>query len=94
MRNMGLPETLDLDDLERGGTAFLTPTVLSGRVALRVCFTNHRTTSKDSDELLRALREIGKRGLTCSGRELRKSRQPVPALRLGWVSDGWQKLMH
>jgi aromatic-L-amino-acid decarboxylase len=50
-----------LTELEQGGTAFLTPTVLGGRVALRVCFTNHRTTSKDSDELLRSLEEIGKR---------------------------------
>ena len=50
-----------LAELEEGGTAFLTPTILGGRVALRVCFTNHRTTSKDSDELLRSLEKIGKR---------------------------------
>jgi aromatic-L-amino-acid decarboxylase len=50
-----------LAELEAGGEAFITPTVLNVRVALRVCFANHATSSEDAESLLRSLSKIGDR---------------------------------
>jgi glutamate/tyrosine decarboxylase-like PLP-dependent enzyme len=53
---------LNLELLERlrlTGKAFLSSTLLRGRVALRLCFVNWRTTAHDVDEVLRLVREIG-----------------------------------
>lgn len=48
-----------LAELEKSGKAFLTPTILNGRVALQICFANHRTTSEDADILFELLTTIG-----------------------------------
>lgn len=45
------------------GQAFLSTTRLDGRVALRLCFVNYRTTAADVEQTVRLLREIGD-GLT------------------------------
>ena len=50
-----------LEDLRKMGRAFLSSTRLNGRVAVRMCFINWRTTSGDVDEVVRLLREIGGR---------------------------------
>jgi glutamate/tyrosine decarboxylase-like PLP-dependent enzyme len=53
---------LNLELLERlraTGKAFLSSTLLRGRVALRLCFVNWRTTAHDVEEVLRLVREIG-----------------------------------
>lgn len=50
-----------LEELRKTGRAFLSSTRLNGRVAVRICFINWRTTSGDVDEIVRLLREIGGR---------------------------------
>jgi aromatic-L-amino-acid decarboxylase len=50
-----------LAELEASGEAYITPAILKGRVALRICFANHRTTSEDSEVLLSLLSKIGQR---------------------------------
>ncbi|HUU26733.1 MAG TPA: pyridoxal-dependent decarboxylase [archaeon] len=50
-----------LAELEAGGKAFITPAVLNGRVVMRICFANHRTTARDLDIILELLQEIGER---------------------------------
>jgi glutamate/tyrosine decarboxylase-like PLP-dependent enzyme len=50
-----------LDELRKTGRAFLSSTRLNGRVAIRMCFINWRTTSGDVDEVIRLLQEIGSR---------------------------------
>ena len=51
---------LDLVDAIRAtGQAFLSSTRLRGRVALRFCFVNWRTTSADVDAILQLLRTLG-----------------------------------
>jgi len=58
------------DELRASGRAFLSSTRLHGRVALRFCFVNWRTTAADVDEVVDLLCAIGrrladsKRGLT------------------------------
>jgi glutamate/tyrosine decarboxylase-like PLP-dependent enzyme len=44
-----------LDDLTRGGEAFLTPTTYKGVPAIRAAFSNWRTTAADVDRVCRAL---------------------------------------
>jgi glutamate/tyrosine decarboxylase-like PLP-dependent enzyme len=50
-----------LDELRATGRAFLSSTRLRGRVALRFCFVNWRTTAADVELIVRLLREIGGR---------------------------------
>src|SRR5262249_4789206 len=50
-----------LEELRTTRRAFLSSTRLNGRVAVRMCFINWRTTSGDVDEIVRLLREIGGR---------------------------------
>jgi glutamate/tyrosine decarboxylase-like PLP-dependent enzyme len=50
-----------LDELRATGRAFLSSTQLRGRVALRFCFVNWRTTAGDVEEIVRLLVEIGHR---------------------------------
>jgi len=52
-----------LAELEKSGKAFLTPAILDGRVALRICFANHRTTSEDLEILYDLLFDIGNRSI-------------------------------
>jgi glutamate/tyrosine decarboxylase-like PLP-dependent enzyme len=60
-------ETLDrlnldiAEQLRMGGRAFISTTRLRGRVALRFCFVNWRTTAGDVEEIVRLLAEIGDR---------------------------------
>lgn len=49
-----------LDRLRATGKAFLSSTRLRGRVAMRLCFVNWRTTAEDVDEVLRLLEEMGR----------------------------------
>jgi glutamate/tyrosine decarboxylase-like PLP-dependent enzyme len=49
------------DALRETGRAFLSSTRLRGRVALRFCFVNWRTTAADVEEVVRLLVEIGDR---------------------------------
>ena len=55
------PEALDqlnltiLDKLRAGGRAFLSTTRLQGRVTLRFCFINWRTTARDVEEVVELL---------------------------------------
>jgi aromatic-L-amino-acid decarboxylase len=44
-----------LEALRRSGRAFLSSTRLEGRVALRMCFVNWRTTAADVDEVVQLL---------------------------------------
>jgi glutamate/tyrosine decarboxylase-like PLP-dependent enzyme len=44
-----------LRDIQHGGKAFLSSTVLDGRFWLRACFVNHLTTDADVDLLLQAI---------------------------------------
>jgi glutamate/tyrosine decarboxylase-like PLP-dependent enzyme len=48
-----------LDRLRATGRAFLSSTRLHGRLALRLCFVNWRTTAADVEETLQLVREIG-----------------------------------
>ncbi|HEV3142834.1 MAG TPA: aminotransferase class V-fold PLP-dependent enzyme [Gemmataceae bacterium] len=50
-----------LEELRKSGRAFLSSTKLDGRVVVRMCFINWRTTSGDVEEIVALLREIGKR---------------------------------
>jgi glutamate/tyrosine decarboxylase-like PLP-dependent enzyme len=53
---------LDLVDAIRGtGRAFLSSTRLDGRVAIRFCFVNWRTTAKDVEEIVALLKQEGVR---------------------------------
>jgi len=49
-----------VDELRATGKAFISSTRLRGRVALRFCFVNWRTTAADVEEVVRLLLEIGK----------------------------------
>jgi aromatic-L-amino-acid/L-tryptophan decarboxylase len=50
-----------IEELRATGRAFISSTRLNGRVALRFCFVNWRTTSGDVEEIVRLLASIGKR---------------------------------
>jgi glutamate/tyrosine decarboxylase-like PLP-dependent enzyme len=50
-----------VEGLRKTGRAFLSSTRLRGRVALRFCFVNWRTTAKDVEEVVRLLEQIGAR---------------------------------
>jgi glutamate/tyrosine decarboxylase-like PLP-dependent enzyme len=50
-----------LEDVRAGGRAFLSSTRLHGRLALRLCFVNWRTTADDVEEVLRLVRASGER---------------------------------
>ena len=50
-----------LEELRRTGRAFLSSTRLHGRVALRFCFVNWRTSAADVEEVIQLLTEIGNR---------------------------------
>jgi aromatic-L-amino-acid decarboxylase len=55
-------DALNLEICERAlatGRFFLSTTRLEGRVALRLCFVNWRTTAADVEEVVRSLAEIG-----------------------------------
>jgi aromatic-L-amino-acid decarboxylase len=49
------------EDLRAGGRAFLSTTRLNGRVALRLCCINWRTTGRDVEETIRLLLDAGQR---------------------------------
>src|SRR5205823_11296484 len=52
---------LDLqEELRKTGRAFLSSTRLRGRVALRFCFVNWRTTAADVEEVLRLLTNLAR----------------------------------
>ncbi len=58
----GLLDQLNLrliDAVRATGRAFLSSTRLHGRVALRFCFINWRTTTADVDEVIELLRQLG-----------------------------------
>jgi glutamate/tyrosine decarboxylase-like PLP-dependent enzyme len=48
-----------IDEVRSSGRAFLSSTRLGGRVALRLCFVNWRTTATDVEEVVRLLGEVG-----------------------------------
>jgi glutamate/tyrosine decarboxylase-like PLP-dependent enzyme len=50
-----------IDELRATGKAFISSTRLRGRVALRFCFVNWRSTAADVEEIVRLLLEIGRR---------------------------------
>jgi len=50
-----------IEDLRATGQAFISSTRLRGRVALRFCFVNWRTTAADVEEIIRLLKEIATR---------------------------------
>jgi glutamate/tyrosine decarboxylase-like PLP-dependent enzyme len=50
-----------VDELRATGKAFISSTRLRGRVALRFCFVNWRTTSSDVEQIVHLLKEIGSR---------------------------------
>jgi glutamate/tyrosine decarboxylase-like PLP-dependent enzyme len=50
-----------LEELRAGGRAFLSSTRLGGRVAVRMCFINWRTTATHVDEVVGLLTETGER---------------------------------
>jgi glutamate/tyrosine decarboxylase-like PLP-dependent enzyme len=50
-----------IDALRATGRAFLSSTRLSGRVAIRFCFVNWRTTTADVEEIVSLLRTLGER---------------------------------
>jgi len=50
-----------IDALRATGRAFLSSTRLNGRVALRFCFVNWRTTTADVEEIIGLLRTLGER---------------------------------
>ena len=50
-----------IDELRATGRAFISSTRLRGRVALRFCFVNWRTTAGDIEEIIHLLKEIGER---------------------------------
>jgi glutamate/tyrosine decarboxylase-like PLP-dependent enzyme len=52
-----------LDALKRDGRAFISSTRLAGKLALRFCFVNWRTTAQDVEYVVRLLQELGERGV-------------------------------
>jgi glutamate/tyrosine decarboxylase-like PLP-dependent enzyme len=50
-----------IDELRATGRAFISSTRLRGRVALRFCFVNWRTTAGDVEEIVRLIKEIGEK---------------------------------
>ena len=62
-------DTTDLDAhnlrlaraIQDEGRVYLAPPTVDGRVYLRVCFTNFRTTAEDVTEILAVVRELGHR---------------------------------
>jgi glutamate/tyrosine decarboxylase-like PLP-dependent enzyme len=50
-----------IERLRLSGRAFLSSTRLHGRVAVRLCFVNWRTTSADVEEVVRLLVEMGEK---------------------------------
>jgi aromatic-L-amino-acid/L-tryptophan decarboxylase len=48
-------------DVQHGGLAYLSNTILGGRFALRACILNHRTTDGDMPRLLEIIEEAGER---------------------------------
>jgi glutamate/tyrosine decarboxylase-like PLP-dependent enzyme len=48
-----------IDAVRASGRAFLASTRLRGRVAIRFCFVNWRTTAEDVDEVVRLLAKLG-----------------------------------
>jgi glutamate/tyrosine decarboxylase-like PLP-dependent enzyme len=48
-----------VDRIRASGRAFLSSTRLDGRVAVRLCFVNWRTTAGDVEEVLRLVEEVG-----------------------------------
>jgi aromatic-L-amino-acid/L-tryptophan decarboxylase len=46
--------------LQRSGTAAPSTTRIGGRLAIRVCLTNHRTTAADLDLLVREVERLGR----------------------------------
>src|SRR5262245_11836741 len=54
-----------LERLQLGGEAFLSSTVLAGRFVLRACIVNYHSTKTDIDQMLEAVRTIG-RDITAS----------------------------
>jgi glutamate/tyrosine decarboxylase-like PLP-dependent enzyme len=50
-----------IDAVRATGRAFLSSTRLHGRVALRFCFVNWRTTAADVEEVIRLIADIGER---------------------------------
>jgi aromatic-L-amino-acid decarboxylase len=49
-----------VERLEASGIALLTPATLNGKVGIRLCFANHRTSLNDLDILFESLTRIGK----------------------------------
>ena len=50
-----------VDAVKETGRVFLASTRLRGRVALRFCFVNWRTTTADVEEVVNLLRDLGQR---------------------------------
>jgi len=50
-----------LEELQLGGEAFLSSTVLGGQFVLRACIVNYHSTRSDIDRMLEAVRGIGAR---------------------------------
>jgi aromatic-L-amino-acid/L-tryptophan decarboxylase len=48
-------------DVQHGGLAYLSNTILGGRFALRACILNYRTTDGDMPRLLEIIEEAGQR---------------------------------
>ncbi|MCP4111760.1 MAG: hypothetical protein GY749_40590 [Desulfobacteraceae bacterium] len=48
-----------LNQLEQSGKALLSSAVVSGKVCIRICFANHRTTLGDVADLVQTLTNIG-----------------------------------
>ena len=49
-----------LDELQKGGRAYVSNAMINGRFLLRACIVNFRTTEEDLTELVRAVVEIGR----------------------------------
>ncbi|HLJ96609.1 MAG TPA: aminotransferase class V-fold PLP-dependent enzyme [Gemmataceae bacterium] len=69
------PEALDrlnldlIDGVRASGRAFLSSTRLRGRVAIRLCFVNWRTTAADVEEVVRLVESVGESLAHTSGRQ-------------------------
>jgi len=50
-----------LEEIQLGGQAFLSSTIVGGRFVLRACIVNHRTSTQDIDFLVDLLRTTGAR---------------------------------
>jgi len=55
-----------LDDVQLGGKAFLSGTVVDGRFALRACIVNPRSTLADIDALMAIIRDAAEHRLGCN----------------------------